>query len=74
MAEKPQAINIEDPPWRDVKAWAEERLAMHRRILETRGLSQEDTEGVRYAIDELKALLNFPNPSKIPVSVSGESD
>lgn len=74
MTAKPQAINIADPPWRDVKAWAATRLAMHRRILETIGMSQQDTEGARYAIAELQALINFPNPSKIPASVSGESD
>ncbi len=74
MAEKPQAVSIADPPWRDVKAWAAKRLAIHRRVLETIGLSQIDTEGARYAIAELEALLNFPNPSKIPASVSEESD
>ena len=74
MAEQPQVVSIADPPWRDVKAWAEERLVMHRRQLETIGLSQIDTEGARYAIAILEALLNFPNPSKIPASVSKEPD
>ncbi len=74
MGEKPQVVSIADPPWRDVKAWAEKRLAIHRRTLETIGLSQVDTEGARYAIAELEALLNFPNPSKIPARVSEEPD
>ena len=72
MADKP-TIDVQDPPWRDVRAWANERLAMHRRALETVGLSQEETEGCRYAIAELEALLKFPNPSKIPAKVSIES-
>ncbi len=66
--------NPADPPWRDVKAWAKERLEMHRRVLETIGMSHEDTEGVRHAIAELEALLKFPNPSKMSANVSGESD
>ena len=73
MAE-PQAIDVADPPWREVKRWAEERLLMHRRVLEQTGMSHEDTEGIRYAITELKALLNFPNPSKIPTSTSEEPE
>lgn len=73
MAE-PQTIDVADPPWREVKAWAEDRLAKHRRALETVGLSPEDTEGVRYAIAELKALLKFPNPSKISANVSEGPD
>ena len=74
MAEKPQVVSIADPSWREIKAWAEKRLVMHRRILETIGVSPVDTEGVRYAITELQALLNFPNTSKIPASVSEEPD
>lgn len=73
MAE-PQDIDVADPVWRDVKAWAEDRLVIHRRVLETVGLPQEETEGMRYAIAELEALLKFPNPSKIPSNVSEEPD
>lgn len=70
----PKPIDVADPPWREVRAWAEERLEMHRRVLETVGMPYEDTEGVRYAIAELKALLKFANPSKIPATISEEPD
>lgn len=74
MAGQQQIIDIVDPPWRDVKAWANERLEMHRRGLEQVGLSVEDTEGARYAIAELKALLNFAKPSKIAANLSEQSE
>lgn len=73
MPDKP-TIEVQDPPWREVKAWANERIEVHKRVLERIGLSPEETEGVRYAIAELRALLNFPNPSKMSVSISKEPD
>ncbi len=61
-----------DPPWCEVTAWADKRLAQHRRRLETIGMPPIETEGLRYAIAELNALLKFPNPSKISASLSEE--
>ena len=67
-------IDVADPPWRDVKAWAEDKIEMYTRSLKTIGLSPEETEGARYAIAVLEALLKFPNPSKMSANVSEASD
>ncbi len=69
-----QQIDTADPTWPEIKHWANERLVLHRRGLEVPGTPHEDTEALRSAIAELKALLNFPNPSKMSANVSGESD
>jgi len=66
-------IPTADPTWREVKAYAEDRLVMHRRSLESIGMPHEDTEGVRHAIAELEALLKFSNPSKMSANVSDET-
>ena len=44
------AIEPNSPTWLFIKAWAGDRLAMHRRRLETIGMSSEETEGARHAI------------------------
>ncbi len=69
-----QKIDVADPTWREIKGYVEKRLVMWRGVLETKGMSPEDTEGARYAIDELKALLNLPNPSKIPSTSSEKTE
>jgi len=58
-------LSAAEPQWCDVKAWANKQLAVHRRNLEIIGLSPIETEGERYVIAELEALLNLPNPSKM---------
>ena len=63
-----------EPAWSEVKVYVRQRLQMHRRSLETIGISHEDTEGMRHAIAELEALLNFPNPSKMSASSSEEPE
>lgn len=69
-----QQIDTADPTWREIKKWAEERLVIHRRVCETRGMPIEDTEGARCAIEEIKALLNFSQPSKMSATVSEKPD
>lgn len=73
MVKAEAVVDVADPQWRDVKAWANERLEMHRRRLEQIGIPGDETEGLRHAIAELEALLKFPNPSKMSANVSGKS-
>ena len=54
-----------DPEWAEVRQWAKSKIEMHRRKLEEPGLPHSETEGARYAIAELRALLNLGKPSKM---------
>jgi len=58
-------IDAYSSEWREIKAHLEKRLNVHRTNLETPGLSFEETEGARYAIAEIKALLKLPESSMI---------
>ena len=65
-------IEEHSPTWRAVVEWAGDRLAIHRRRLETVGLDHAETEGARHAIQELQTLLSLTKPSKIPIVDVGE--
>lgn len=64
MASPPE-IDTYSPTWRAVKAFAEERRAQHRRLLEAPGLAQAETEHLRGALRELAALLALAEPPRI---------
>jgi len=53
------------PEWLQVKSYIEKQLEIHRGYLESPGMPHEETEGHRYAIMELKGLLNLAKPSKM---------
>jgi hypothetical protein len=59
-------IDSNSDTWRFVKGWADKQLEQHRLALEVPGLPEIETNGRRYAIIELKALLKLAEPSKIP--------
>ena len=61
MNETPR-IDEHSPTWRAVKAWAEQRLAQHRSLLEAPVLQQTDSDLVRGAIRDLKLLLELTQP------------
>ena len=50
-------IDTDSPTWRAVKAWAEERLAFRRQLLEATGTPIDETENHRGAVEELNSLL-----------------
>lgn len=52
-------IDEHSETWCAVKAWAEARLRMHQRSLETQGLDMVQTEGARGAIRDLRLLLKL---------------
>ena len=67
-------VNFAEPTWLEIKSYCKSRIEMHERTLRTVGLPPDETEGVRYAIVELDALLKFPNPSSMSADVSKEPE
>ncbi len=61
------------PDWFAVKAHIEAKLVIHRAKLELIGTPIVETEASRYAIAELKALLNLAKPSKMQAVASDDS-
>jgi hypothetical protein len=59
-------IDPNSPTWLAVKVHVTQKLEQHYGVLRTIGLDPLTTEGVRYAIAELEALLNFGKASNIP--------
>lgn len=58
-------IDVHSETWVEVRDWAEAQIKMHDRQLRKVGLPLDQTEGHRYAIRELEALVKLPNPSKL---------
>lgn len=52
--------------WQLVKSWAERRKAGYELALKDTNLLHEETQMLRAKLQELEALLNLPNPSKMP--------
>lgn len=51
--------------WRAVEAHIEQRLSLHRDVVDTIGLPIEETEAARGAIQELKELRELAKPSLV---------
>lgn len=57
-------IDKHSDTWKAVEAWAKKKLADHEAALHAFGLEPNQTEGHRYAIFELEALLKFAEVAK----------
>lgn len=57
--------------WREIEAHLKERLDYNRRCLETLEVPHHQTEGYRYAIAELRLLLELPDKSNVPPNAQG---
>jgi hypothetical protein len=60
-----ETIDTNGATWQAIKAWADQRLKMHRTQLEAPGLPMTETEVARCAIRELNLLLALPNQKSI---------
>ena len=59
-------ITETEASWRSVVAWAKARIVLHDEQLRVIGLPVDETEGHRYAIQELQLLLKLGPPSAAP--------
>lgn len=58
-------VNENSPEWKMIKAYCDEQIAKHQRYLEEIGTSPEETEGHRFAIATLRAILKLPKSGTI---------
>ncbi len=61
-ATKSYPIDATGKTWKSISAWCNDRMQEHRETLETPGLSERDSDQIRGAIDELKALQRLVEP------------
>jgi len=65
-------INEHSPEWRRIKEHCESQIEMHQRYLESIGLPYQETEGHRFALAELRAILKLPKTSMIGPNLKDE--
>lgn len=73
MSAPTDQIDKESPTWRAVKAWADERIKQHQRVLETVGLRAEEYDHARGAIRDLRQLQRLPEQATIFPATASEA-
>lgn len=58
-------IDKNNATWLAIVEWAKDRRSGYERRLKTIGLGHDETQGLRYRLDEIEALLNVGNPRKM---------
>ena len=68
-----KSIEVFSETWRTVRDHCQARIKMHHQILETVGLSQQESEASRGAIQELREILQMAEP-KLTTDIDDKRD